>query len=200
MIDAFQTYKYYTAVRLHLTTDRYDVFQSNGRVSGSRATFDKRPDRGLFEKIGRKFSAPRDLIEYFVANIAYGNDSVVYSTTADEYYTTWISRKESRTALFKKQMSQIYNHLELKNLSEEDLYSVEGEIPELLNLYFTGAVHLETMVILDELENFLPRWDCLSLIWGDQLRIINKIKKFVKFDRSKVELIYNHYREHATEL
>ncbi|MEN9388940.1 MAG: hypothetical protein RLY61_24, partial [Candidatus Parcubacteria bacterium] len=26
MIDAFQTYKYFMAIKLHLTTDRYDVF------------------------------------------------------------------------------------------------------------------------------------------------------------------------------
>ena len=66
MIDGFQTYKYFMAVKLHLTTDRYDVFRSNGRVSGSRSTFDKRNDRFLFEKVGRKFDNPRNLIEFFV--------------------------------------------------------------------------------------------------------------------------------------
>ena len=121
-MDAFQAYKYYTAVKLHLTTDQYDVFKSNGRVSGSRSTFEKRNDRVLFQKIAQKFNTPRELIEFFVSNIAYGNTGVIYSTESDDYYTAWLSRKESRTAIFKKQMSAIYNYLEFSNLHEEDLY------------------------------------------------------------------------------
>ena len=200
MIDAFQTYKYFMAIKLHLTTDRYDVFESNGRVSGSKATFEKRNDRFLFEKLGRKFGTPRELIEYFVANIAYGNNAVIYSQESDDYYQQWQLRKESRTAMFKKQMSQIYNYLEVNRKKYEDLFSMDGNVPELLNLYVGGYVHLETVVILDDFENFLPKWEPLCMVWGDQLRIINKIKKFVKYDKSKVQSIYNSYKEELVEL
>jgi len=199
-MDAFQAYKYYTAVKLHLTTDQYDVFKSNGRVSGSRSTFEKRNDRVLFQKIAQKFNTPRELIEFFVSNIAYGNTGVIYSTESDDYYTAWLSRKESRTAIFKKQMSAIYNYLEFSNLHEEDLYNTNGKIPELLKLYFEKVVHLETMVMLDDLEDFITRWEPLELIWGDQLRIIKKIKKFVKYDRDRIQLIYNSYKENLVEL
>lgn len=200
MIDAFQTYKYFMAIKLHLTTDRYDVFESNGRVSGSKATFEKRNDRFLFEKLGRKFGTPRELIEYFVANIAYGNNAVIYSQESDDYYQQWQLRKESRTAMFKTQMSQIYNYLEVNHKKYEDLFSIEENVPELLNLYVGGYVHLETVVILDDFENFLPKWEPLCMVWGDQLRIINKIKKFVKYDKSKVQSIYNSYKEELVEL
>jgi hypothetical protein len=77
MIGAFETYKYFMAIKLHLTTDRYDVFETNGRVSGSRETFDKRNDRFLFEKLGNKFNTPRELIEYFVSNIGYFNSKLL---------------------------------------------------------------------------------------------------------------------------
>ena len=200
MIEAFQTYKYFMAIKLHLTTDRYDVFESNGRVAGTRKTFDKRNDRFLFEKLGRKFNTPRELIEYFVANIAYGNNAVIYSQESDDYYQQWQLRKESRTAMFKKQMSQIYNYLEVNHKKYEDLFSIEENVPELLNLYVGGYIHLETVVILDDFENFLPKWEPLCMVWGDQLRIINKIKKFVKYDKSKVQSIYNSYKEELVEL
>ena len=200
MIDAFQTYKYFMAIKLHLTTDRYDVFESNGRVSGTRATFEKRNDKFLFEKIGRKFGTPRELIEYFVANIAYGNTSVIYSQESDDYYQQWIARKESRTAFFKKQLSHIYNYLEVNRKKYEDLFSIEDNVPELLNLYVGGYVHLETLVILDDFENFLPKWEPLCMVWGDQLRIINKIKKFVKYDKTKLQSIYNSYKQELIEL
>lgn len=200
MIEAFQTYKYFMAIRLHLTTDRYDVFQSNGKVSGSRATFEKRNDKFLFEKIGRKFDTPRELIEYFVANIAYGNMSVIYSQESDDYYQQWIARKESRTAMFKSQLSQIYNYLELNQKKYEELFSIDDNVPELLNLYVGGYVHLETIVILNEFENFLPKWEPLCMIWGNQLRILNKMKNFVKFDKDKLQLIYNSYKQEFAEL
>jgi hypothetical protein len=200
MIEAFQTYKYFMAIRLHLTTDRYDVFQSNGKVSGSRTAFEKRNDKFLFEKIGRKFDTPRELIEYFVANIAYGNMSVIYSQESDDYYQQWIARKESRTATFKSQLSQIYNYLELNQKKYEELFSIDDNVPELLNLYVGGYVHLETIVILNEFENFLPKWEPLCMIWGNQLRVLNKMKNFVKFDKDKLQLVYNSYRQEFAEL
>ena len=199
MIDSFQTYKYFMAIKLHLTTDRYDVFKSNGKVSGTRATFDKRNDRFLFEKLGRKFSQPRELIEYFVANIAYGNKNVIYSVDSDEYYETWIKRKESRTYSFNQDLAFIQTYLESNKLQFEDLFETHDNIPVLLKLYVGGHISLETMVIIDEFESYLPKWKSLVMLWGDQLRILNKIKKFVKFDKDKLQLIYLNFKGQFSE-
>ena len=200
MIDSFQTYRYFMAIKLHLTTDRYDVFESNGRVAGTRATFEKRNDRFLFDKLGRKFKTPRELIEFFVSNIAYGNSSVIYSQEADDYYQQWIKRKESRSALFKMQLDKIYNHLERTGKTFDKLFANEDGTPELLTMYLGDHIHLETVVILDDLENFLPAWKESSPIFEDQIRVLNKIKKFVKYDKSKIELVYNTYKEEFLEL
>lgn len=199
MIDAFQTYKYFMAIKLHLTTDRYDVFKSNGKVSGTRTTFDKRNDKFLFEKLGRKFTQPRELIEYFVSNVAYGNKNVIYSGESDEHYDTWIKRKESRSYIFQQQLQYIQNYLIDNHLSYEDLFDIHNNVPELLKLYVGGHVHLETMVIINDIENFLPQWKPLVMLWGDQLRVLNKIKKFVKYDRNKLQLIYNNFKEELSE-
>jgi hypothetical protein len=199
MIDGFQAYKYFMAIKLHLTTDRYDVFQSNGRVSGTRVTFEKRNDRFLFEKLGHKFSQPRELIEYFVANIAYGNKNVIYSSESDEHYDIWIRRKEARTYMFKQQLDYIRTYLETDNKKFEDLFSIENNIPELLKMYVGGYIHLETMIIINDVENFLPKWKPLVMLWGDQLRILNKIKKFVKYDKDKLQSIYLTFKDEFSE-
>jgi len=187
------------AIKLHLTTDRYDVFKSGGKVSGTRSTFDKRNDRFLFEKLGRKFSQPRELIEYFVSNIAYGNKNVIYSSDSDDYYDTWIKRKESRTYIFQQQLQYVHNYVIDNHLSYENLFDIHNNVPELLKLYVGGHVHLETMVIVNDIENFLPQWKPLVMLWGDQLRILNKIKKFVKYDKNKLQLIYNNFKEELSE-
>lgn len=187
------------AIKLHLTTDRYDVFKSEGRVSGTRITFEKRNDRFLFEKLGRKFLTPRELIEYFVANIAYGNKHVIYSNESDEYYDTWVKRKESRTYIFKQQLQYIKDYLQDSNLKLEDLFDIHNNIPELLKLYVGGHIHLETMIIINDMENFLPKWKPLVMLWGDQLRILNKTKNFVKYDKDKIQLIYKTFKEESSE-
>lgn len=199
MIDAFQTYKYFMAIKLHLTTDRYDVFKSDGRVSGTRQTFEKRNDRFLFERLGRKFNQPRELIEYFVANISYGNKNVIYSAESDEYYDTWLKRKEARTYTFKQQLSVITNHLYSNKLEYEKLYDTDQNIPELLKLYVGGHIHLETMVIIDDLDEYMSKWEHLNMLWHDQLRIINKMKKFVKYDKDKIQSIYLTFKEEFSE-
>ena len=200
MIDAYSVYKYFMAIKLHFTTDRYDVFKANGRVSGTLATFEKRNDRFLFEKIGRKFNSPRELIDYLVANFAYGNTNVIYSSESNEYYDIWIKRKESRTHLFKQQMSDIYNHLEQNKMKYEDLFCIDDNVPELLKLHVGGYVHIETVAILDNFESFLPKWEPLVMLWGNQLRIMNKIKEFVRYDKNKIESIYLNYKEQFSEI
>ena len=200
MIDAFHTYKFFMAIKLHFTTDRYDVFEANGKVSGSKETFEKRNDRFLFEKIGRKFNEPRQLIEYFVANFAYGNTGVIYSSESDQYYDTWISRKESRSHLFKQQLNEIGRHLEQSKLKYENLFIIDNNVPELLKLYVGGYVHLETVVLLDKFENFLLSWRSIGRYWDSELRILNKIKKFVKYDPDKIQLIYHNFKEEFSEL
>jgi hypothetical protein len=199
MIDAFQTYKYFIAIKLHLTTDKYDVFKSGGRVSGSRATFETRNDRFLFQKLGQKFDQPRELIEYLVANIGYGNKNVIYSNESDEFYATWVKRKESRAYIFKSQLDCLRTILEEEKKTFRDLISTEDNVPPLLKMYVGGYIHLETIVILDDFENFLLEWEPLVMLWGDQLRILNKIKKFVKYDRNKLQLTYNAFKEEISE-
>jgi hypothetical protein len=199
MVDGFQTYKYFTAIKLHLTTDRYDVFASNGRVSGTRETFEKRNDRFLFDKLGRKFNQPRELIEYLVANIGYGNKNVIYSGESDEYHDTWQKRKESRTYIFKQQLEFIRVYLEDNGKKFDDLFNIDTNVPLLLNMYVGGFIHLETMVMIDATENFLDKWEPLVMLWGDQLRILNKIKKFVKYDKDKIQSIYLDFREEFSE-
>jgi len=200
MIDGFQAYKYFMAIKLHLTTDRYDVFESNGKVSGTRATFEKRNDRFLFEKLGRNFNTPRELIEYLVANIGYGNKNVIYSSESDEHYDIWLNRKEARTYIFKQQLEYIRTYLETDTDKKfKDLFSIEDNVPELLKMYVGGYIHLETMIIIDDIEEFLPKWEPLLLVWGDQLRILNKIKKFVKYDKNKLQLIYHAFKKEYLE-
>lgn len=188
------------AIKLHFTSEKYDVFESNGRVSGSRATFERRNDRGLFEKLARKFSKDQDLIQFLVANFAYGHKNVVYSSESEEYYNLWIRRKESRTQVFVYDLNRIINYLEMNKISTDQLYSTEDGMPLLLNMYIGGHITLETMVILQDFEDYLSKWEPLIMMWHDYFLTIRKANRFVKYDRNKLKSIYINFKEQLEEL
>lgn len=199
-MDGFKAYKYFMAVKLHFTTEKYDVFEMNGRVSGSRVAFERRNDRGLFEKLARKFPTDQELIQFLVANFAYGHQNVVYSHDSDTYFQVWNKRKESRTRTFNVDLDSILNHLETNNISPDALYSVDSGMPELLNMYLGGFITLETMVILQDFDDYLSKWEPLIMLWHDHFLIIRKAKRFVKYDENRLKLIYQDFKENISRL
>lgn len=188
------------AVRIHFTNERYDVFEKSGRTYGTRESFEKRKDRALFESLAKKFSTDREYIQFLVANFAYGNRAVVYSAESFEYYQLWQRRKESRTRHFQLELNTIINHLEVNRFNHERLYSIDTGMPELLNLYLGNYVSIETMVILQSLENYLQNWEPLIMLWHDSFLTIRKCEKFVKYDTDKIRKVYDNFKERLLEL
>lgn len=191
-MDGFKAFKYFVALKLHFTTDKYDVFENGGRVSGSRAAYDRRNDKALFERLARKHPVDRELIQYMAANFAYGNKHVVYSNESDDYYAEWIRRKESISQVFLNDLHTLTTEQD-KRKATGSIYNIEDGNPLLLNLYVGGFITLETMVILEDLEGYLSKWEPLIMLWHDHFLIIRKSKRFVKYDRNRVQSIYQSF-------
>lgn len=197
MISDYEAFKLYTAVKLHFTSN-YDVFKYNGRVNCPHAAFARRNDRKIFARIAERFNTPKEAVEYYVANFAYGNKNFIYSgDESEEKYKLWQKRKENRTYEFSKQMNFLLQYLEDNHMTYDQVFNIDSGTPELLRLFVSGDLHLETLVIIDEYENFLPSWEPLILIWGEQLQLLNKVKRFVRFDKNKLQCTY---LKHKTEL
>ena len=197
-MDGFKAYKYYMAVKLHFTTDKYDVFETKGQVKGTREVFNARNDHYIFEKLARKFDKDFDIIQYFVANFAYGNDSAVYSDSeATENWITWQKRKQSLTQTFKHDIEYMVLQVEKENLSHEEVFKfVQGDHPKLLKWFLGGKICIETMCILDTFENYLQDWKSnANLLLEDECRRIIKCKGFVKFDKDKLTPIHQQLTE-----
>jgi len=67
-MDSFQVYRYYLALKLHFTTDNYDVFEHKGRVRCSRRTFETRKDLYAIEKLARKYKES-EIVNLLVSNL-----------------------------------------------------------------------------------------------------------------------------------
>lgn len=195
MIEAFKVYRYYLAIKLHFTSDKYDVIESKGVIKCSREAFSRRKDHYLFEKLGRRFDKDLELIQYLISNFAYGNGVVIYNEDdATENWKTWDKRKQSITNVFKNDLDFIHLQIEKHKLNPQQVFNSNDSNPYLLKWFLSGDVTVETMCLLDDNRSYLNSWkDKLGLLFGKELRIISKCKPFVKVDRSKIQSIYNQF-------
>lgn len=198
-MDGFKAYKYFMAVRLHFTSDKYDVFEANGRVMGSRTAFDNRNDRGLFEKLATKFQTDKDLIQFFVANFAYGNNGVVYSSESHDLYEVWQNRKQSITRTFEVDLITLSRFLEKENKPFSYLFDTEDCSPPLLNLYLSKSITLETMSIINDIDSYLDKWEPLIMLWKDEFRVIRKVRKFIKYNGNVIQSKYQTLKKEFLE-
>lgn len=190
-MDGFKAFKYYTAIKLHFSSPKFDVFKNRGHVRGSYSTFLNRNDHVLFERLARQLD-DKQFIQYCASNFMYGNKDVVYHTTeAMSNYKEYIRRKQSITRVFTEDLNTIVN--------SGATYDFSGQkIPDVVQLYLAGKITVETMAILDKLDGIvdnLKQKPHVALLLGDELLKIEKSKGFVKFDPYKVMDPYQQFLE-----
>lgn len=203
-MDGFKSYRYYLAIKLHFTTDKFDVFKNRGNVKGTREAFNMRNDRYIFEKLATKHPNDKDIIQFFVSNFAYGNDTAIYAgQEAEDNYVEWQKRKQSITKIFIDDLAKLLTYVETNKLKNTSLFDfTENEYPVALKLFFSGKIGIETLRIIDDHEPIIEKWkinNSVKYIWDNELRRITKLDGFVKYDKEKLSKVFNHFREELTE-
>jgi hypothetical protein len=202
-VDGYRAWKLYMAVKLHFTTNKYNVFNNRGHVKGARETFYSRNDRFIFERLSRKFATEQEIIQYYVANFAYGNESVVYADSESESnLVTWNKRKQSISQVFENDLHSLVLHLEKERIDKQELFRFNGsDLPIIFKLFLGGYITIETMVILDKFTGYLARWqENINLLLEDEWRRIEKCKGFVKFDSERLLQVYENFNQEILEL
>ena len=199
-MDGFKAYKYYMAIKLHFTSSKYNVFENRGQVKGTRETFSLRNDWYIFEKLSQKYPNDKDIIQFFVSNFAYGNDTAIYGNSeAEELYSEWQRRKQSITKIFIDDLTNIMNICDVHKFNTEGIFkNVNGDLPVLLSMFIQGKVTIESLRIIDDLYPFVNAWEndpTIKIVMGDKLLRIEKLKGFVKYDREKLSTVFNHFKE-----
>lgn len=199
-MDGFKAYRYYLALKLHFTSEKFDVFANHGAVRYTRDKFNLRNDKYIFEKLSNKFNTDREFIQFVASNFMYGNSDVVYSgSDAEDNYKEYLRRKQSMTKIFWDDIETIISHNE-KYESRMSLFSVvDNKIPGIISLYLSNQVTLETLRILDDRYNILHEMrttnQTLYKMFESALRIVEKSKGFVKYDKLKTDPIIEELME-----
>lgn len=179
-MSPFQAYRVYNHLKLHFSSDKYDVRQYGIREL-SKASFDKSKNKFKLSKLAQKYTSPQ-LLEFFVANFVFGDKyGGMYSVNSHEVYLDWQRRVQGLTYCYTQDI------LHLRDMSVKtipDLWSGDSH-PTLLREYLGKRINLETLVILDKLYNYRPVVDERlkdDFIWKPISRLMWKYEPFLTFN------------------
>ena len=194
IMDEYSVYKMYLALRLHFTTDNYDVILQKGRVRASRQAYAKRKDLFSIRKIAKSYS-DEEVANFLVANFVSGDRwGGMFDLEAGQRYKEWKKRVESLSYNFEQELDNIVNDLEESNLKIKDIFTVsKGQHPYIIKAFLRNTISIETLVILERLNKFTERFDLEisdTVVWPDVSRLIKKYKPFLLIDMEKYDAIF----------
>jgi hypothetical protein len=194
-MNEFDAFNVYLAFKLHFTTDKYDITKTRGAIKTKEETFYKRSDQFNFKKLAQEFSQD-ELPRFLIANHVDGNrwgGAFIYEE-ALKVYNNWRGRLQSLTKNFKNDLDKICSELDEDKIKKFDKCFVvkDEQHPLLLQMYSRGDVTIETMLILDSINNYLSYWDKTlkdDFFWKEERRKLIKYRPFLDFDVDKYKVI-----------
>lgn len=188
-MDEYSVYKMYLALKLHFTTDQYDVIKQRGKVRASRQAFAKRKDIFSIRKVSKTYS-DEEVANFLVANFTSGDRwGGLFDSEASERYTEWQKRVQSLSYIFSNDLDAIIEELEAENKTFEDAFEIaKNQHPYIIKAFLRKTITLETLVILEKINPFLEDFDShlsTDIMWPDISRLIRKYKPFLQFDKEK---------------
>lgn len=178
-MNGYDLYCVYQAIKLHFNSENYNFFHYDGKTRVSIDAFQKRRDKFLFHRLARKYR-DEEMVPFLVANFVHSDDNWTKSLLeeeAEETYRNWKRTTDS--------MSKVYTEDLQKIATKEtfnDLFKVEdGQFPKLLIAFLQKDVTIETMVILNNIFDFIRIWD--KKISDDIIypKVSRKIRKYGAF-------------------
>ena len=193
-MDEFSVYKMYIALKLHFTTDNYDVIAQKGKVRASRQAFAKRKDLYSIKKVSKTYS-DEEVANFLIANFTSGDRwGGLFDSEASERYQEWKKRTESLTYIFTNDLETLMLELEKENMSIEDAFKItKSQHPYIIKAFLRKTITLETLVILEKIFPFVGYFDTNigdDVMWPDISRLIRKYKPFLRFDKEKYNGIF----------
>lgn len=181
-MDPFLVYKMYLALKLHFTTESYDITKHRGAVKGKKETFLQRKDLTAIRKLARDFSQ-KEIRDFLIANFVSGNKwGGVFDAQAMDIYNEWLVQKKRVMYTFATDLDYIIMEMEKRGVTNA---INSDEHPLIMKLLLGSKVSLETVVILDRLYGFTDKIKD-DFVLKDSCLLVKKYKPFLSIDSDKV--------------
>ena len=195
MVNGFDVYKIYLAVKLHFTTDSYDYHKYEGKVNCKLETFTKNNARYFFHKLGTKYSKD-DILCFFVSNFLSDSNKWIGDLTRNDgqdVYLDWKKRNDAFEYHFRSDCVYIANDFNVKRLSFNDGFNAfGGQHPRFFQLVLSKNISYESAVVFNEILSYSKRWDkqiTEKVVWPIHSKRLKKYTQFVKYNPTSVKLI-----------
>ena len=183
MMEPFDSYKLYNALKLHFETDAYDAIKYNFQTTVNHNSFFKRRDKYYFAKLAKTYNS--NLKHFYVSQFI--NDlKYVGEMLEPKAKTNYLNYKKTHEAL-----SHVFQK-DINTLSDNDfdslLESKNNQIPMVIKKWMEEDITLETIVILNSLTGFVQKEGkkiTETILWPDVSRKILKYSPFVNFKKDK---------------
>lgn len=185
-MDGHALWRLHRAVKLHLTTPAYDIVQSRGQTRNTSVErYRLSREKFIFENLSRHLKTPGEAINFFVANVVYTLDDQVFDNAiAWDNYARWTRERESLTYIVR---------CDLDNFALDKL---DGHPPKILQELVQGKIHIQTIVVLNRVYNFIDAWIAQDYFTFNRwCTIIKKLDNYVKCDVEKLKI---YLQDHET--
>jgi len=190
-MNGYDLYCIYQAIKLHFTSESYNFFQYDGKTRVSVDAFQKRRDKFLFHRLARKYRDD-EMVPFLVANFVHSDDNWTKSLLedqAEETYRDWKRTTDSMTKVYLEDLQKICpDPKEFNNLFKVE----DGQFPKLLVAFLQKDVTIETLVILNNIFNFIQIWDKKisdDIIYPKVSRKVRKYGSFLNVNVDKYKLL-----------
>ena len=183
-VSAFDAYQTFLALKAHFAPGKYHYHTYNGKVAASEDSFERRKDFYTFVGIARKWKG--ETRDFMLANYLQNQKvwpRALASADAENIYKAWKKRQQSLLYLTKEDFGKILDYMASEEYDFDNIFVVHGgQHPVLLRLYYQNKIAIETLMIMDYVLNFIPRWDKQiedDVIWGETSRLITNYTPFL---------------------
>lgn len=164
-----------------------------------------RKDRFQFQKLSRKVSET-EMRDFIISNILAGKTWVgdFLDDDADDNYKKHLKITQSFSYIFGNDLDLIFQDVR----PSVCFRTYKDRYPTLFMLYLSGRVSIETMVVLNDMIDYIQKWDKVysdDSIWLKRSILIKKYAPFLEYDKTKLKTIlkdklkeYEHGEEQET--
>ena len=190
-MTGYEAYELFQALKRHFTQEKFDFFKYRGHINTSKEAFENRKDKWHFYKISRKFGTKQELTDFLIANFLDNENIWVNNLLVEEADIRYIEYKKVMQSLaytFENDCISLFEDCKEPN----DLLVTKGDYPILLTKALRKEIHIQTLVLLNNILGFVPMWSKTitdTIRWPNYHMKMLKIASFLPQDSVRYKLI-----------
>ncbi len=199
----FEVYQKYLALKLHFNSEKYDYIKYNGKVGKNLSfeNFSNRRDRFFYEKLAKLHG--EEIESFIISNFITRNIGQeigwvkdLLTPEAEENFLKWKKKMESFEYIFTEDVKNLFQftqdslNVDIGRIFESD--GIHGQHSPVFKLYLYKKVNLETLLVLEDIKDLYIEFQVGDLIGDAAIKLMQKYKPFLKFDRAKYSQIFDY--------